>query len=92
MAEKKGIKESQELIEVVIGVLGPLFIKRFKDGFQVDDLSAIFAEIALNPEVKKGFEGLSEIPAEFADLDSGEIVQLVLAVVKQAPKLINSFK
>jgi hypothetical protein len=92
MAEEKvGIKESKELLSGVM-VLAGVLIDRLKDGFQADDLPVILSKLGYDPKVREALKNVQAIPSELKDLDVEEIVQLVMQVVLEVPKLIEAFK
>ena len=91
MTEKVGVKETKELIRGVFIIAG-LLIKKLKDGFQIDDLATIMTALAVDPAVREALEGLGKLPTEFSDLDSQEIVELVIGVVMEVPGLLSNLK
>ncbi len=87
--EQHGIKETKELLQGVMS-LAILMTKRFKDGFQMDDLSAILAEMSLNPEFRDAVSGLKKLPAEVKDIDLAEGMELGMLVLKRVPEVIKA--
>lgn len=96
MAEKLGIKESQELLVGILKVaqvLGPIL----KDGFQAgQDLPALFAQFATNEELKAAMSAAvdksNQVPAEVKDLDAVEVVQLLTASLPELIKVLDAWK
>lgn len=84
---KVGIKESKELLNGVMS-MAVLMVKRFSDGFQVDDLSAILAAMAVDPEFREAIKGLKELPVEVKDIDLQEGLELGMLVLGRVPEII----
>jgi hypothetical protein len=93
---EKGIKETQEMVLAILEVaeaLGPIL----SDGFQASkDLPAMFAEFQSNVElqakVAAAVEKANEVPLELKDLDTKEILQLLIVILPELPKVIDAWK
>lgn len=94
MAEKVGIKETKEAI-LAITILGAFVAERAKDGFKLDDLTALVSKFVLDADFKAkleaGVNGLDKVGGELKDLDIAEIVEL-LTIVPELLKLLEGFK
>ena len=88
MSEKKGIKEFLELLIACLTVALMLF-KRLRDGFQMDDLTAIVGEVMVSPEIRAGFEGIQEVPEEVKDMDVMEGLMVGKAIFEFVPKFVE---
>lgn len=94
--EKKGIKETQEMLLAVLEVakvLGPIL----KDGFQAgQDLAAIFAQFAVNQELKDKIEAAADkadqVSSEVKDLDIAETLQLLTVALPEIIEVIDAWK
>jgi hypothetical protein len=84
----RGIKESKELMEGVM-ILSLLLFDRFKDGFQMDDMGAVFKALGEDPKIVEAFKGLSELPHEFKDLSLEEGFELARVVLEHVPKFFK---
>lgn len=89
------IKETQEAIDGVMEV-SLFLIKRMKDGIGVDDVSALWDKLQDDHEfkevIKKGYEGVSNVPAELKDIDLVEGTQLGIQMIGYVPRIIMSLK
>lgn len=77
MEDKKiGINE---LLEVFDGleVLIELIISRLKDGYQFDDIPALFASIMSDNRLSKAVGNIGQVKNELKDLDMLEIKELM---------------
>lgn len=92
----EGIKE---LKEALLGVneLTLFIISRLQDGFQADDVLALFQKLISDedPELKlavtKAIEGYDKMPAEVRDIDVGEGLELLDAQVALVNKYLAVF-
>ncbi len=89
--EKVGIKESKELISGVM-VVAACLIERLKDGFQIEDLPVLLMKLGHDPKVSEALSGIDKIPSEFGNLESDEIVQLVVHAMTEATTILAAFK
>jgi hypothetical protein len=87
---------NKELKELVVGVneVSLCLISQFKDGVQVMDFVAFYEKLTSDAEFKSKVEaaylGAQQIPAEVADLDAGEVVELVMVQAGYVPRLIDA--
>lgn len=90
-----GIKEISEAI-TGINEIGIVAAKQFKDGVQFADFTAFYSEFVNNAEfkakVEAAYNGFSAIPAEAADLDISEIIQLVILEAAYVPRILEALK
>lgn len=95
MEEKKGIKETKEVL-MAAKVLSLLIIKKAKDGIQVSDGVDIAAALLLDAEIKgavsAALEKINEVPAEMKDLDILEGMDLAKFVLDSIPEYIEALK
>ncbi len=91
MQKEHGIKETMELLKGIDALI-VLFIKQFKDGFQVEDLAQILAAMAINPEFKDALAGIKKLPEEVKDIDLEEGLELGMFLLKNVPKYIEAAK
>jgi hypothetical protein len=75
MPEQKGVKEIEELLDGVDAIVMAL-VSELKDGFQVSDLAAILAKVAIDPKVKDAFDGVGGVVGEFKDISINEGIEL----------------
>ena len=91
MEEKRGIKESKELLRGCV-VLFKLCVNRMKDGFQLDDLPVLLSKMGYDPELREAMKGVSKIPSEVKDLDLAEIMELASVLLKGVPEVFEELK
>ena len=91
MVEKRGIKESMELM-LGASALTILIIKRLRDGFQMSDIVAIMSALAKQDEFKDAIKGVTSVPKEMADISINEIMELGAAMIKEVPKYLAAMK
>jgi hypothetical protein len=88
-----GIKETKELIKPAV-VLAVAIIKHVKDGVQTQDIPAIVSELynsdAFKLAVVEAVKGCTQCPAEVADLDMSEIMELGGEVVTEILAALKS--
>lgn len=91
----RDIEQTKELIVAIIGIIA-VAIKYFRDGIQVSDFANIATELLTDKDFRekilRAFDGLSEIPQELRDLDIAEIIELLVASVKESGKIIVARK
>lgn len=85
------LKETKDVVKAAVA-LSVLFIEAFKDGAQIEDASLILNGLVSKPEFKEALNNMMGIPAEWKELDAAAIVDLVMSLVAEVPKLINAFK
>lgn len=92
--ESIGVKEVKEVL-VAVNSLSLALISTFKDGLQVGDVFEIVEVVKNNEELRgklmDAYEGISKVPAEIADIDAMETIDLVIEQAKFVPKLIAEF-
>lgn len=77
MTEKKDIKETKELLKAIKVITVPV-LEAGSDGFSASDAVPVLTKIAADYKaVIDGFNGVSEIKAELADLDKAEIIEII---------------
>jgi hypothetical protein len=90
--ESQGIKETKE---VVIGamVIGGMVVGKLKDGFQLEDITALFSEIMSDPVKKAKLQAAvmdaEKSPKEIQDLSYSEGLELLIAVAQELPSIIG---
>jgi hypothetical protein len=89
--EEKGIKEAKELLRGV-NKLVLIFLKEFKDGFQMEDIVTIFTKLALDKELRSAISGLDELKGEFQDISWEEGIELGQELLSLVPLIINELK
>lgn len=87
-----GIKETKEAV-VGVNEVGLHVARRLKDGFQViPDSIAFYNDLVNDPDFKSkiiaAWENHQAIPEEVKDLDTGEVVELVVIQASYVPKII----
>ena len=96
MSEDLGRKE---LTEAVIASLeaGLLLLKLFKDGAQLEDLTALYTawqsdEGGFKTKIQAGVEGYDQVLKEGQDLSVTEIVGLATELLAYVPKYLDALK
>lgn len=88
--EKLGIKETKEVM-TAMNELSLYLISKFKDGFQVADVTSIVSDMIAGHELKellsKAGENVKSVPAELKDMDVYESVELVMLQASYVPKI-----
>lgn len=79
--EKKGVKETKEIIEFLFGIL-EVGKKHVQDGVQPTDIAKIIIEFFNSEEFKEklvnAFKGITEVPSEIIDLHKPEFFELLM--------------
>lgn len=91
MEERKGIKESKELLKAVM-IIAKVLVERLKDGFQYDDVPLLLSDLGMNTEIRDALAGVKEVPHEMKDLDASEVMQLVMVVMSELPEVFQQLK
>lgn len=84
--------------EVFIGIndLILILVNTFKDGAQVSDIPLLISSVLADEQVKQMltnlFTKIKDISAEFKDIDSNEIIELVVLETMLVPKIIEALK
>ena len=82
MSEKKGIKESKELLEG-LGEIIASGKKVYEDKkVSIGDLPVFIELLSKYDKISEGFKGLDEIDEEIKDLDEEEAKELVALIFK----------
>ena len=89
--EEKGIKETKELLKG-INKLVLIFVREFKDGFQVEDLVTIFTKLAMDKELREAISGMDQLKGEFKDISLEEGIELGQELLSLVPKIIAELK
>lgn len=91
----EGIKETKEAL-VGSMKLGAVLYKAFADGVQATDIVTIFEKIKADAELQtaliEAYNDANKVPAEVADLNAAEAVELVFAAGKTALELVQEAK
>jgi len=89
------IKETKEVVSGVV-VLSAFLIKQFRDGVGIDDAVAIIDKLKNDEGFKvvllEAVKGVQKVPAEVSDLDTHEILELILHVGQMIPTILDAFK
>lgn len=85
------VKDTKELVEG-LGSIIVIIVKQFKDGVQVEDIPAVLAALASDPDFQAGVQGIKNIPAEIANLDFFESIEVGRSFLKILPKIITAIK
>ena len=92
---KVGIKETAEAI-TGFNEIGIVCAEKFKDGVQFTDFTSMYSELKDDEDFKAKLEAAwdkhQQIPAEMADIDTGEALELVAVQVEYVPKYIDALK
>lgn len=88
---------NKELKEALVGfiALASEIAKVSKDGVQVADAAVLFAKLQeplVMEKLKLAYEGIEKVPSEAKDLDVGEVLELVGAVIPEILKLVEAIK
>lgn len=93
--EKQGIKELKEAIQGVMklaAVMGELL----RDGAQASDAIALAGRMMTDPAFRAAldaaYQGAHRIPAEAADLDLFESIEIAKIIVGEIPAVLASFR
>ena len=90
-----GIKETKEAL-IGMNEFTLLLFKHLADGFDLSDPYAVWDELKSKPELmikfKDAIEGYGKIPAEIADLDYNEGIELGNVQLTYGGKFIDAWK
>lgn len=90
-----GVKETKEVLVAVLKV-APVLVKQFKDGVQVQDVAELYAKFMADPVLKeavmKAYEDYKLVGDEVKDLDTAEIIELIMAALPEIQKLLQELK
>ena len=87
-----GIKETQDVLKLVEVVACSILAEVKKDGFQVEDLAAFLKSPEWASSLDEAIKGVMGIPAEVADIDIMEALELGKDVYDLAAKVITLLK
>jgi chaperonin GroEL (HSP60 family) len=92
--EKKGIKETRELLNAILGPKGlaVLLTRVFKDGFQTSDLVEIMTTLSIDPIFRDAISGIQKLPEEVKDIDLMEGIELAEIALRAIPAIIKEAK
>lgn len=92
--EKKGIKETRELVNAILGPKGlaVLLTRVFKDGFQTSDLVEIMTTLSIDPIFRDAISGIQKLPEEVKDIDLMEGIELAEIALRAIPAIIKEAK
>lgn len=92
MTDVKNVKE----VLVALNMVSLVLIKQLRDGFQVADVGAAILEIMASDETKAALvaaiEGITALPAEIADFQLAEGIELALVQLDYLPKILEALK
>jgi urease gamma subunit len=92
---KTGILETRDVLEAV-NEIAIIIIKHAKDGVQISDISAIVLNIMNSDDTKKALvkavENVTAVPAELADIDLAEGLELGKVQLEYLPKILAALK
>lgn len=95
VAEESGIVVCKEILGG-INSLVLVLVSAFKDGIQLADVPVVISSILADEKIKCLFTDLftkiSEIKSELSELDSQEIVELVVMEAAFVPEIIKALK
>lgn len=90
-----GVVEIKHVLKVTESIV-VFLIRRLKDGVGMDDLNAVFSELASDPDFKKLFQetyaNIGSLPAELKDLSWIESFDLTMTLMQSVPKFISAAK
>ena len=93
--EERGIKETKEALDASMELL-ICILDLVKDGAEFKDVFHFIERLKSSPDfsakLRKGLEGMQHIPAEMADLEMDEIVQLAMLFMQKLPRLAGALK
>lgn len=91
----QGIQETSEVL-VAANELGLVVIKHVKDGVSASDIPAIVSELVASDSFKlaltKAVTNVTQVPAEIADIDFAEGMELAKIQLSYVPKILASLK
>lgn len=91
MNEKVGVVETKEVL-IALMAIGKAMAKASKDGLDLGDLVALVGNEEVKAALALAAVNVSKVPAEIKDIDLAEGLELVVAMVKEVPALLESFK
>ncbi|MDQ3234537.1 MAG: hypothetical protein M3Q07_22260 [Pseudobdellovibrionaceae bacterium] len=88
MSEEKGIKETVEVLQVVLIVAELVFKELRGDGLQVTDAVKIALSSEFREKLAEAVAGAGEVPAELQDLSRIEAIDLALFALNGAKAIV----
>jgi hypothetical protein len=90
-----GVKETKEVLVAVLKV-APVLVKQFKDGVQVQDVAELYAKFMADAELKAAvmaaYDNYKMVGDEVKDLETAEIIELIMAALPEIQKLLQEMK
>lgn len=90
-----GVKETKEVLVAVLKV-APVLVKQFKDGAQVQDVAELYmkitADAVLKEAIMKAYEDYKLVGDEVKDLDTAEVIELLMAALPELQALLAELK
>lgn len=90
-----GAKEIKEVLVAVLKV-APVLVKQFKDGVQVQDAAELYmkimADAVLKEAIMKAYEDYNLVGDEAKDLDTAEVIELLMAALPELQALLAELK
>lgn len=90
-----GVKETKEVLVAVLKV-APILVKQFKDGVQVQDVAELYAKFMADAELKAAvmaaYDNYKMVGDEVKDLETAEIIELIMAALPEIQKLLQEMK
>lgn len=90
-----GVKETKEVLVAVLKV-APVLVKQFKDGVQVQDAAELYmkimADAVLKEAIMKAYEDYKLVGDEVKDLDTAEVIELLMAALPELQALLAELK
>ncbi len=91
MSEEKGVKETVEVLQVVL-IVAELVCKELRgDGLQVTDAIKIAMSSEFREKLGEAVAGAGEVPAELQDLSRVEAIDLAIFALNSAKSIVTSF-
>jgi hypothetical protein len=95
MEQKIGNQNVKELL-VAANKVSVVLVKLLKDGVQFSDAVALFEALvkdaALKAEIDAALKDFGQLGAEIKDLDTAEVLELVVVQAQLVPALLEAFK
>lgn len=89
-----GIKETKEMV-IGANEVSLIMISKFRDGVQFADFTELYTELKEDAEFKAAmnaaYDNYQAIPAEIADIDAGEGLELAEVQLPYITKLVALF-
>lgn len=90
-----GVKETKEVLVAVLKV-APILVKQFKDGAQIEDVAALYAKFMSDADLKAAvmaaYDNYKMVGDEVKDLETAEIIELIMAALPEIQKLLQEMK